>query len=138
MVVDVPVIGGEKTHGSNLRGSSLSVLETIAPSETVPAPITEDDDPHVRHWGWWAGMHERSKTPFERAFFTLDTSTGGPGRWMGRRPGNPIWTLCGKRVYELPRANSKWCQACTDLAKESNERFLQMLESLPILKHQPT
>ena len=124
MVVDVSVIGGEKTHGSNLRGSSLSVLETIAPSETVPAPITEDDDPHVRHWGWWAGMDEKSKRPFERALFDLDTSTGGSGP-NARKPGNPIWTLCGKRVYELPRANSKRCQACTDLAKESNERFFR-------------
>ena len=89
-------MGDETTRWSDLRGSSLSVLETIAPSETVPAPITEDDDPHVRHWGWWDGMGEKT----------------------GRKPGNPIRTLCGKLVYELPRANSKRCRACTDIAKK--------------------
>jgi hypothetical protein len=48
----VTVIGDETTHGSDLRGSRLSVLETIAPSETVLDPIPEDDDPDVGHWGW--------------------------------------------------------------------------------------
>jgi hypothetical protein len=51
-VADVTVIGDETTHGSDLRGSRLSVLETIAPSETVLDPIPEDDDPDVGHWGW--------------------------------------------------------------------------------------
>jgi len=125
MVVDVPVIGDEKTHGSNLRGSRLSVLETIAPSETVPAPITEDDDPHVRHWGWWDGMDERG----ERASFSLDASTGGP-KLNARKSGNPIQTLCGKLVYELPPANSKWCQACTDIAKETYERTFRWAEGV--------
>ena len=48
-VVVMTVIGDETTHGSDLRGSSLSVLETIAPFETVLDPIPEDDDPDVVH-----------------------------------------------------------------------------------------
>ena len=36
----------------NLRGSSLSVLETVAPSETVLDTVPEDDDPDVLHRGW--------------------------------------------------------------------------------------
>ena len=43
-VADVTVIGDETTHGSDLRGSRLSVLETIAPSGTVLDPFLEDDD----------------------------------------------------------------------------------------------
>ena len=75
MVEAVTVIGDETTHGSDLRGSSLSVLETIAPSETVLDPIPEDDDPDVTHRGW--------KREIE----------------TGRRTGNPVWTFCGKLVY---------------------------------------
>ena len=89
MVEAVTVIGDETTHGSDLRVSSLSVLETIAPSETVLDPIPEDDDPDVTHRGW--------KREIE----------------TGRRTGNPVWTFCGKLVYIrrgrpfLPR-----CPAC--------------------------
>ena len=69
------MIGDEMTHRSDLGGSSLSVLETIAPSETVLDPIPEDDDPDVTHRGW------------KRA---IDT---------GLRTGNPVWAFCGKLVY---------------------------------------
>ena len=69
MVEAVTVIGDETTHGSDLRGSRLSVLETIAPSETVLDPIPEDDDPDVTHRGW--------KREIE----------------TGRRTGNPVWTF---------------------------------------------
>ena len=92
MVVDVTVIGDEKTHGSNLRGSSLSVLETIAPSETVLDPIPEDDDSDVTHY---AGRRE-----IEAA----------------RRTGNPVWTRCGKLIYIPPCWYPKFCRACEDLA----------------------
>ena len=98
MVVDVPVIGGEKTHGSNLRGSSLSVLETIAPSETVLDPIPEDDDPDVGHRAW--------RREIETA----------------RRTGNPLWTLCGKLVYIPARRPPKPCQVCADIARDPRGR----------------
>ena len=75
----------------NLRGSSLSVLETIAPSETVLDPIPEDDDPDVTHRGW--------KREIE----------------TGRRTGNPVWTFCGKLVY-IPqgRRGLPTCTACIE------------------------
>ena len=75
----------------NLRGSSLSVLETIAPSETVLDPIPEDDDPDVTHRGW--------KREIE----------------TGRRTGNPVWTFCGKLVY-IPtgRRGLPTCPACIE------------------------
>ena len=92
MVVDVTVIGDEKTHGSNLRGSNLSVLETIAPSETVLDPIPEDDDSDVTHY---AGRRE------------IETA---------RRTGNPLWTRCGKLIYIPVRWYPKFCRACEDLA----------------------
>jgi len=87
----VTVIGDKTTHGSDLRGSSLSVLETIAPSETVLDPIPEDDDPDVTHRGW------------KRA---IDT---------GLRTGNPVWTFCGKLVY-IPTVHRglPWCPACIE------------------------
>ena len=90
-VADVTVIGDETTHGSDLRGSSLSVLETIAPSETVLDPIPEDDDPDVTHRGW--------KSEIE----------------TGRRTGNPVWTFCGKLVY-IPtgRRGLPTCPACIE------------------------
>ena len=34
----------EERDAQNLRGSSLSVLKTIAPSETALDPIPEEDD----------------------------------------------------------------------------------------------
>ena len=68
-----------------------SVLETIAPSETVLDPIPEDDDPDVTHRGW------------KRA---IDT---------GLRTGNPVWTFCGKLVY-IPTVHRglPWCPACIE------------------------
>ena len=93
MVVDVPVIGGEKTHGSNLRGSSLSVLETIAPAETVPAPITEDDDPDVAHVFW----------PDEEE--------------AARRTGNRCTTLCDKFIYVPVVKPPTVCPACMEIGR---------------------
>ena len=94
----VAVIGEETTHGSDLRGSSLTVLETIAPCETVLDPIPEDDDPDVGHWG--------RRREIETA----------------KRTGNPIWTLCGKLVYIPARRPPKICQVCTDIARNSSRR----------------
>jgi hypothetical protein len=90
-VADVTMIGDETTHGSDLHGSSLSALETIAPSETVLDPIPEDDDPDVTHRGW------------QREIET------------GRRTGNPVWTFCGKLVY-IPtgRRGLPTCPACIE------------------------
>jgi hypothetical protein len=90
-VADVTMIGDETTHGSDLHGSSLSALETIAPSETVLDPIPEDDDPDVTHRGW------------QREIET------------GRRTGNPVWTFCGKLVY-IPtgRRGLPTCAACIE------------------------
>ena len=89
-VVDVTVVGDETTPGSDLRGSSLSVLETIAPSETVLDPIPEDD-PDVTHRGWQREIE------------------------AARRTGNPVWTFCGKLVY-LPtgRRGLPTCAACIE------------------------
>ena len=86
------MIGDETTHGSDLHGSSLSALETIAPSETVLDPIPEDDDPDVAHRGL--------RDEIEAA----------------KRTGNPVWTLCGKLVYVPERRKPKRCQVCADLA----------------------
>ena len=94
----VTVMGDETTHGSDLRGSSLSVLETIAPSETVLDPIPEDDDPDVYHSGWRDEMA------------------------AARKAGNPFWTLCGKFVYERPRAYRKRCRACEDITRDKRDR----------------
>ena len=93
-VADVTMIGDETTHGSDLRGSSLSVLETIAPSETVLDPVPEDDDPDVYHWGRAGEMEAARKT------------------------GNPFRTLCGKFVYERATAYLKPCRACEDVARD--------------------
>ena len=98
MVEAVTVIGEETTHGSDLRGSSLSVLETIAPSETVLDPIPEDDDPDVFHLG--------RKDEMEAA----------------RKAGNPFWTLCGKLVYERRRGDRKRCRACGDFTRDMSHR----------------
>ena len=97
MVADVTVIGAEKAHESNLRGSSLSVLETIAPSETFLDPVPEDDDPDVRHWGW--------RDEIEAA-------------WKKRKP---VYALCGKLVYLPARRYIKECRACLE-AKARTDR----------------
>jgi hypothetical protein len=97
-VADVTVIGDETTHGSDLRGSRLSVLETIAPSETVLDPIPEDDDPDVGHRAW--------RPEIETA----------------RRTGNPLWTLCGKLVYIPARRPPKRCQVCMDISRDLRDR----------------
>jgi hypothetical protein len=94
----VTVISDETTHGSDLRGSSLSVLETIAPSETVLDPITEDDDPDVYHWGWRDQMA------------------------AARKAGNPFRTLCGKFVYERRLPYRKPCRTCADIARAQRDR----------------
>ena len=93
-VADVTVIGDEKTHGSDLRGSSLSVLETIAPSETVLDPIPEDDDSDL--------LHRALRDELETA----------------RRTGNPCRTLCGKLVYVHAPVPPKRCQVCADIARQ--------------------
>ena len=82
----------------NLRGSSLSVLETIAPAETVLDPIPEDDDPDVGHRAW--------RREIETA----------------RRTGNPLWTLCGKLVYIPARRLPKRCQVCVDISRDLRGR----------------
>jgi len=94
----VTVIGDETTHGPDLRGSSLSVLETIAPSETVLDPIPEDDDPDVYHSGRRDEME------------------------VARKAGNPFWTLCGKLVYERMRGDRKRCRACEDITRDMRGR----------------
>jgi hypothetical protein len=97
-VADVTVIGDETTHGSDLRGSSLSALETIAPSETVLDPIPEDDDPDIRHRSW--------RREIETA----------------RRTGNPLWTLCGKLIYIPARLPPKPCQVCEGISRDLRRR----------------
>ena len=75
----------------NLRGSSLSVLETIAPSETVLDPIPEEDDnPRVAHRARYEEMETGIKT------------------------GNPVWTFCGKLVYVRKSRYSTICRACKE------------------------
>ena len=75
----------------NLRGSSLSVLETIAPSETVLDPIPEEDDnPRVAHRARYEEMETGIKT------------------------GNPVWTFCGKLAYVRKSRYSTICRACKE------------------------
>ncbi len=92
MVAEVTVIGALKAHESNLRESSLSVLETIAPSETYLDPELDDgNDPDVTHWGW--------RDEIEAA-------------WKKRKP---FYALCGKLVYIRPKPpNRKHCPACLE------------------------
>jgi hypothetical protein len=89
----VTVIGDETTHGSDLRGSSLSVLETIAPSETVLDSIPEDDDPDVAHL-FWPGEKEAA-----------------------RRTGNRCEAFCGKFVYVPAVTPPTLCPTCEELAR---------------------
>ncbi len=75
----------------NLRGSSLTVLEKIAPSETVLDPIPEEDDnPRVAH----RARYEEMET--------------------GIATGNPVWTFCGKLVYVRRSRYSTICRACKE------------------------
>ena len=97
MVAGVTAIGDEKVHGSNLGGLRLSVLETIAPSETFLDPVPEDDEPDVTHWGW--------RDEIEAA-------------WKKRKP---VYALCGKVVYLPARRCIKECRACLE-AKARAER----------------
>jgi len=91
MVADVIAIGAEKAQVTNLRGSSLSVSETIAPSETFLDPVPEDDDPDVTHAGW--------RDELEAA----------------RQTGKPYWTLCGKFVHSRSKPPyPKHCRACRE------------------------
>ena len=91
MVADVTVIGDETTHGSDLRGSSLSVLETIAPSETVLDPIPEEDDnPRVAH----RARYEEMETGIET--------------------GNPVWTFCGLLSDVRKSPYPTICRACKE------------------------
>jgi hypothetical protein len=91
-VADVTVIGDETTHGSDLRGSRLSVLETIAPSETVRDPFLEDDDSDL--------LHRALRTDIEAA----------------RRTGTRCRTLCGKLIYVHAPVPPKRCQVCADIS----------------------
>ena len=75
----------------NLRGSSLPVSETIAPSETYLDPELDDgNDPDVTHWGW--------RDEIEAA-------------WKKRKP---VYALCGKLVYLPARRANKECRACLE------------------------
>ena len=60
----------------NLRRSSLSVLEKIAPSETVLDPIPEEDD---NEWVSHLARYEEIETAI--------------------KTGNPVWTFCGQLLY---------------------------------------
>ena len=93
MVVDVSVIGGEKTHGSNLRGSRLSILETVAPAETVLDSIPEYDDPDVAHVFW----------PDEEE--------------AARRTGNRCTTLCDKFIYVPAVKPPTGCPDCMEIGR---------------------
>ena len=75
----------------NLRGSSLSVLETIAPSETVLDPIPEEDDnPRVAH----RARYEEMETGIET--------------------GNPVWTFCGLLSDVRKSPYPTICRACKE------------------------
>ena len=93
-VANVTVIGYETTHESDLRGSRLSALEAIAPSETVRDPFLEDDDSDL--------LHRALRDELETA----------------RRTGNPCRTLCGKLVYVHAPVPPKRCQVCADIARQ--------------------
>ena len=73
----------------NLRGSSLSVLETIAPSETVLDPIPEEDD---NEWVSRLARYEEIVT--------------------GIKTENPVWTFCGKLLYVYKSRAVAVCRAC--------------------------
>ena len=83
----------------NLRGSSLSVLETIAPSETVLDPIPEEDD---NQWVAHLAQYEEIETAI--------------------KTGNPVWTFCGKLVYVRKSRYSTICRACKE-ARPADYRY---------------
>jgi len=95
----VTVIGDETTHGSDLRGSSLSVLETIAPSETVLDPIPEEDD---NQWVAHLAQYEEIETAI--------------------KTGNPVWTFCGKLLYAHKSRAVAVCRACKE-ARPADYRY---------------
>ena len=73
----------------NLRGSSLSVLETIAPSERVLDPIPEEDD---NEWVSHLAQYEEIET--------------------GIKTGDPVWTFCGNLLYAHKSRAVAVCRAC--------------------------
>ncbi len=83
----------------NLRGSSLSVLETIAPSETVLDPIPEEDD---NEWVSHLARYEEIET--------------------GIKTGNPVWTFCGKLLYVHKSRAVAVCRACKE-ARPADYRY---------------
>ena len=83
----------------NLRGSSLSVLETIAPSETVLDPIPEEDD------NQWVAHLAR----YEEIEIAIKT-------------GNPVWTFCGKLLYAHKSRAVAICRACKE-ARPADYRY---------------
>ena len=83
----------------NLRGSSLSVLETIAPSETVLDPIPEEDD---NEWVSHLAQYEEIETGIET--------------------GNPVWTFCGKLLYVHKSRAVAVCRACKE-ARPADYRY---------------
>jgi len=83
----------------NLRGSSLSVLETIAPSEMVLDPIPEEDD---NEWVSHLAQYEEIET---------DIKTG-----------NPVWTFCGKLLYVHKSRAVAVCRACKE-ARPADYRY---------------
>ena len=83
----------------NLRGSSLSVLETIAPSETVLDPIPEEDD---NEWVSHLAQYEEIET--------------------GIKTGNPVWTFCGKLLYVHKSRAVAVCRACKE-ARPADYRY---------------
>ena len=83
----------------NLRGSSLSVLETIAPSETVLDPIPEEDD---NEWVSHLAQYEEIET--------------------GIKTGNPVWTFCGLLTYARKSRAVSICRACIE-ARPADYRF---------------
>ena len=83
----------------NLRGSSLSVLETIAPSETVLDPIPEEDD------NQWVAHLAR----YEEIEIAIKT-------------GNPVWTFCGKLLDAHKSRAVAICRACKE-ARPADYRY---------------
>ena len=83
----------------NLRGSSLSVLETIAPSEMVLDPIPEEDD---NEWVSHLAQYEEIET--------------------GIKTGNPVWTFCGKLLYVHKSRAVAVCRACKE-ARPADYRY---------------
>ena len=94
----VTVIGDETTHGSDLHGSTLPVLKTIAAAEAILDLIPEDDDSDVCHRAW--------RREIETARMTR----------------NPLWTFCGKLVYIPELTPPKPCRVCVDISRDLRGR----------------